>query len=248
MIPGAPDLPPDPPRQALQHIRGLPPPGALVAEPRFAGVGAAMVARGAGLVPGKRYTLGWGSVTGNRMMDRTWQENAKEIATATADASGAAAFRFAVPDDLGGAHRLFVQDGAKTLEGTAWIATTALPLDVARGPAGTPFTIHLKGVGWTETANIYAVTYDNGYVGYACGFNSQGDVQINLKASGEPGWHFIDVYPAIYKGEETRPNNFRIPQLSYAADHPGEDLPHFRFAFEVTDDTHGQRAALDPPR
>jgi hypothetical protein len=25
-----------------------------------------------------------------------------------------------------------------------------------------------------------------------------------------------------------------MPQLTYAADHPGEDLPAFRFAFEVT--------------
>jgi hypothetical protein len=60
-------------------------------------------------------------------------------------------------------------------------------------------------------------------------------VEIFLKASGEPGWHFIDLYPAIYKGKETRPLNFRIPQLSYAHDHPGEDLPRFRFAFEVTE-------------
>jgi hypothetical protein len=76
-------------------------------------------------------------------------------------------------------------------------------------------------VGWTETANIYTVVYDNNYIGYACAFNSQGDVEIFLKASGEPGWHFIDLYPAIYKGKETRPLNFRIPQLSYAHDHPG---------------------------
>ena len=38
----------------------------------------------------------------------------------------------------------------------------------------------------------------------------------------------------IYKGKETRPNNYRLPQLTYADDHPGEDLPRFRFAFEVT--------------
>ena len=55
-----------------------------------------------------------------------------------------------------------------------------------------------------------------------------------MQATGEPGWHFIDLYPAIYKGKETRPNNFRLPQLTYADDHPGEDLPRFRFAFEVT--------------
>src|SRR5690606_32370969 len=97
-----------------------------------------------------------------------------------------------------------------------------------------PFEIHLKGVGWTETANIYAVVYDNAYIGSACGFNSQGDVVIPLHASGSPGWHFIDLYPAIYKGKEARPRNFRLPQLTYADDHPGEDLPRFRFAFRGT--------------
>jgi hypothetical protein len=55
-----------------------------------------------------------------------------------------------------------------------------------------------------------------------------------MKATGEPGWHFIDLYPGIYKGQETRPNNFRIPQLTWYDDHPGEDYPAFRFAFEVT--------------
>ena len=99
---------------------------------------------------------------------------------------------------------------------------------------GATFTIHLKGVGWTETANIYNLVYDNSYIGYVCAFKSQGDVEIPIKATGAPGWHFIDLYPGIYRGTETRPHNFRIPQLTYAQDHPGEDLPAFHFAFEVT--------------
>jgi hypothetical protein len=107
---------------------------------------------------------------------------------------------------------------------------------------GTTFTVHLNGVGWTETSNIYHLVYDNSYIGYACAFNSQGDVKIFIKATGAPGWHFIDLYPGIYKGVETRPNNFRIPQLTYAQDHPGEDLPAFHFAFEVT--PSGFRAEL----
>jgi hypothetical protein len=57
-----------------------------------------------------------------------------------------------------------------------------------------------------------------------------------LLATGDPGWHFIDLYPAIYRGDEQRPRNFLIPQLAYAADHPGEDLPHLRLAFEVTEE------------
>jgi hypothetical protein len=48
------------------------------------------------------------------------------------------------------------------------------------------------------------VIYDNGHSGYACGFNSKGDVEIFMQATGELGWHFIDLYPAIYKGKEMR--------------------------------------------
>ena len=63
-------------------------------------------------------------------------------------------------------------------------------------------TIHLKGVGWTDFDNIYVATYDNAYMGYACGFNSQGDVVINFTAAGAPGMHLIDFYPGIYQGPE----------------------------------------------
>lgn len=236
VTPGDAVLPPPPEAQIQTRPRDLPPAGTLVASPPFSPVAQAAVVSGAGFTPGKAYQLNWGTVTGNRVGGNGWEESSRVIAEATADATGKLAFPITVPDDLGGAHDLFVQDGATKRTGTYVITPTALPLDVARGPAGSDFTIHLKGVGWTETANIYTVVYDNSYIGYACGFNSQGDVTLHLKATGAPGWHFIDLYPAIYKGKETRPDNFRIPQLTYAADHPGEDLPAFHFAFEVTRD------------
>lgn len=232
--PGDPVLPPKAEAQGLRQMRGLPTPGALAANPGFSPIAQKTEVRGAGFAPGKSYALNWTTVTGNRVAGSGWEKSSRIIAEAKADGSGNLAFRFAVPDDLGGAHGLWVQDGAAQKTGSYWVTPTALPLDVARGPAGSDFTIHLKGVGWTETANIYAVVYDNSYIGYACGFNSQGDVTIHMKASGEPGWHYIDLYPAIYKGKETHPDNFRIPQLTYAADHPGEDLPAFHYAFEVT--------------
>ena len=96
-------------------------------------------------------------------------------------------------------------------------------------------TIHLKGVGWTEYDNIYVATYDNAYMGYACGFNSQGDVVINFTAAGEPGPHIIDLYPGIYEGPASEPQQlYRTPQLTYADDHPGNKIPALRFMFEVT--------------
>jgi hypothetical protein len=230
---GAPVLPPPPERQAQTDVRRLASPGELVATPAFSGVGAPVVVRSAGFAPGKTYQLNWNTLVGNRMTSAGWEVRPRVIAEATADATGHAEFHFKAPDDLGGAHELWVDVGGAKKQGTFWIAPTALPLDVARGPAGTTFRIHLKGVGWSETANIYTVVYDNATSGYACAFNSQGDIEIIMQATGAPGWHFIDLYPAIYKGSERRPNNYRLPQLTAVDDHPGEDLPIFRFAFEV---------------
>jgi hypothetical protein len=234
ITPGAPVLPPPPHEQAQKAVRSLPPPGDLVAATAFSGIGQPAVVRGSGFEAGKTYRLNWSTIVGNRMTAGAWQEQAHVVAESKADTRGGVEFRFKVPDDLGGAHALWVDLGGTKKQGSYWIAPTALPLDVARGPVGTTFRIRLKGVGWSETANIYTVVYDNATSGYACAFNSQGDIEIIMQATGEPGWHFIDLYPGIYKGRETRPNNYRLPQLTYADDHPGEDLPRFRFAFEVT--------------
>ena len=231
---GVPVLPPPPERQARQNPPVQPRQDELVMMPQSSGVGEPALVRADGLAPGTSYRLNWTRVVGNRMTGASWQELSTVVAESEADSAGRAEFRFKVPDDLGGAHGLWVDTGSAKKTGTYWITPTALPLDVSRGPVGTTVTIHLKGVGWTETANIYTLVYDNSYIGYACAFNSQGDVEIPIKATGAPGWHFIDLYPGIYKGAETRPNNFRIPQLTYAQDHPGEDLPAFHFTFEVT--------------
>jgi hypothetical protein len=236
LTPGAPILPPAPQSQVQRTIKGLPQQGALVVEPPLAPVGTPVTVRGAGLEPGKSYKLTFGTMTGNRVGGGGFDEAARVIAEAKSDAAGAIEFRFNAPDDLGGAHRVALVDRGETKEGVFTVVASALPLTATSGPAGTPFSVHLKGVGWTETANIHTIVYDNNYIGYACGFNSQGDVEVFLNGSGAPGWHFIDVYPAIYKGQETRPNNFRIPQLTFEKDHPGEDLPAFHFAFEVKQD------------
>jgi len=234
---GAPVLPPPPETQAQTMVNRLPPQGELVATPAFSAILEPVTVSGSGFEPGKSYKLNWTRVVGNRMTGAGWEVSAAPVAEATADVQGRAVFQFKVPDDLGGEHGLYVDlGGGKKKSGSFWIKPTAYPIDVARGSVGTTFTLHLKGVGWSETANIVHVVYDNSYIGYACAFNSQGDVELIMKATGDVGMHYIDLYPGIYKGQETRPNNFRIPQLTFKDDHPGEDLPMFRYAFEVTPD------------
>ena len=42
------------------------------------------------------------------------------------------------------------------------------------------------------------------------------------------------MYPGIYQGTETRPANYKMPQRTALADHPGEPLPILRCAFFIT--------------
>jgi len=205
-------------------------------DPKSGPINTAMTLHGAGFTAGQTVDFQWFRVTGNRISGSGWDESSSDLGAATVASDGSVSLSLKALDDLGGPHRIEAIVGGKTMATTSFTVTpSALPLDVSSGPAGTDILIHLKGVGWTETANIYTVTYDNHYVGYVCGFNSQGDVQLHLPLAGAPGPHYIDLYPAIYKGDEAHGvNDFRIPQLSYAQDHPGERLPAFQYVVNVT--------------
>lgn len=207
----------------------------ILADLASAPVGHPLVISGGGLEPNAELELEWFRIVGNRVSGQGWDEMALSIGAVTTDADGEFSHEWAIPTDVGGPHRIEARSGDGPVAET-WVSVlvSAEPLAVASGPWGTDFEVRLSGVGWTETANIYAVVYDNGYLGYACGFNTQGEVTIPLTMTGEPGWHYVDLYPAIYKGEEAPGrNNFRIPQLTAVEDHPGEDLPIFRYAFFI---------------
>jgi hypothetical protein len=104
---------------------------------------------------------------------------------------------------------------------------------------GQPFQIHVEGVGWTQLDNTVGVDYDNSYVGYGCGFNSNGDVVLNLIATGAPGTHLIDLYPMLYSLSPSFADTpyGMVPLLTYAQDDPGlalgYQLPAMRFAITV---------------
>jgi len=185
--------------------------------------------------PAGALSLVWGTQAGSRVSGNGFAPTEHEIAKAVVGADGRLDVPLTIPDDLGGMHTLSIRSGGKTLARTFFaIETSVVSISPTSGPAGTPVTIHLKGVGWTDVDNIYVATYDNAYMGYACGFNSQGDVTINFTAAGSPGVHLIDFYPGIYQGAATDQQLYRLPQLTYADDHPGNKIPALRFAFEVT--------------
>jgi hypothetical protein len=206
-------------------------------------VGTKVSLTGAGLAPGKAVTLEWATVVGNRVncTGTCWKFASVPLGSATTTAAGALKSSFRVPDGLGGWHVVRVlQDGEAAAQIPYYVKRSVISVP-RRVKAGRPFQVHLKGVGWTQLDNTVAVTYDNSYVGYGCGFNSNGDVVLDLVATGGPGTHLIDVYPLLYPYQPAYPYppHAAVPFLSFARDFPGlalgYRLPAFRLAITVVE-------------
>jgi hypothetical protein len=208
------------------------------------------VLKGSGFPANASVSLVWGTQAGSRVSGNGFAPMENHLASLTVSPDGRLEAPLVIPEDLGGMHTLSIRSGDTLLARTFFaIETSVVGISPASGPAGTPVTIHLKGVGWTDFDNIYIATYDNAYMGYVCGFNSQGDVIINFNAAGPPGIHLIDFYPGIYQGPDKDQQLYRLPQLTYADDHPGNKIPALRFAFNVTPAPDaGTRAATRPSR
>ncbi|MDO8531372.1 MAG: hypothetical protein Q7T26_04275 [Dehalococcoidia bacterium] len=175
---------------------------------------------------------------GSRVSGRGWALAELSLGTAKSDNQGALTLDFQVPDDLGGWHTLKVVQGDKVVaEPFFYVQQSLVEVTPSRVKVGEMFQVHVKGIGWTELDNTFTLTYDNSYIGYACGFNSKGDVVINMRATGQPGTHLIDLYPTVYQGHGKPPFMYQTPQLTALQDHPsleyGYQLPIFRLAIEV---------------
>ena len=175
-----------------------------------------------------------------------------------------------IPDHLGGWHVVQIKkDGVIEAQVPFYVQESIMPyydkkgkvismglakadpsgLPEARNGSGTPtnkfkvgeeFTIAIKGVGWTQLDNTLAVTYDNSYIGYGCGFNSNGYMVVHLKATGKPGTHIIDLWPLMYTNQPSFAGTpyGMLPILTADRDFPGlalgYELPSIHFAITVT--------------
>jgi hypothetical protein len=211
----------------------------LALAPTQGPVGTHATLRGSGFAPSSSLQLVWQTSAGSRVSGLGFEPEERAIAQVKVGNDGKIELPLTIPEDLGGLHGVALRSGDGEAARTFFVIETSIVSFTPKsGPAGTPVTIHLKGVGWTEYDNIYVATYDNAYMGYACGFNSQGDVVINFTAAGQAGEHLIDLYPGIYEGPSTEPQQlYRTPQLTYADDHPGNKIPALRFTFEVVPPT-----------
>lgn len=194
-----------------------------------------------GLVANAPVVIQWASVVGNRVncTGQCWNFVNQVIGTGTADANGALRTEIKIPDGLGGWHAVqLIQNGVMKTQTSYFVKRSfvSVPKTVK---AGQPFIVELKGVGWTQLDNTVAVTYDNAYIGYACGFNSNGYVRIQLFATGEKGTHLIDLYPLLYTQQPAYPypQLGMVPLLGFRMDAPGlaagYDIPAIRLAIRV---------------
>lgn len=206
-------------------------------------VGSSVDVSASGLTSGSPVSFQWATVVGNRVncTGQCWSTVNVPLGQAT-PANGSVSAQVKVPDGLGGWHVIQMLQGDKIVAQQPFFVKESI---VGNGVSslvlkpGQAFTIHMKGIGWTQVDNTRAVDYDNSYIGYGCGFNSNGDVVFNLHATGGTGTHLIDIYPLLYTQQPSYANTpyGMIPILTYRDDVPGlalgYQLPAARLAITI---------------
>jgi hypothetical protein len=201
-------------------------------------VGEEVVLEASGLPANQNFDLVWNTMAGSRVSGNGFGPVENILTKLQTDGSGNVTFSFPIPQDLGGIpHRIDVKNGEGKIYGQAYlrILPSIVQVTPTTAKAGDEIVIELNGVGWTEYDNTYYINYDNAYMGYVCGFNTQGNVEFTLIASGEPGYHIIDLYPGIYRGKNPLPNFYNLPQLTYTEDHPGSAIPAIHLGVNIVE-------------
>lgn len=200
-------------------------------------VGESVQLAATGLPESQEVTVVWNSMKGSRVTALGFDETSTNLDTITTDEQGNLHYDFEIPDDLGGIpHRIdLVTENEVYGQTYLRILPSIVDISPKSGPVGTKVEITIKGGGWTEYDNAYYMTYDNAYMGYMCSFNSQGTLKFTTIATGQKGYHLIDLYPGLYMQKEKAIDMTLVPQLTYSTDHPGSAMPAIRAGFEITD-------------
>ncbi|HET7856130.1 MAG TPA: hypothetical protein VFL41_06705 [Gaiellaceae bacterium] len=195
-----------------------------------------------GLTPGTPVSIVWATVVGNRVncVGICWVFSQVPMTTLQPNADGSLRSEITIPDGLGGWHFVqLLQNGRVMTQAPYFVQRNLISVSDRSVRRGQEITIRLKGIGWTQLDNTVAVVYDNGYIGYGCGFNSAGDVQIKVTATGVRGTHLIDLYPLLYTQNPVYATATygMVPFLSFRRDAPGlavgYRLPAIRLAIKI---------------
>lgn len=233
------------PEQRVPTSTGLQPAAGVSAavEPKRGPVGTPVTLKATGLTAGADTELVWLSVGGTGGGQAVLTSSELPLSTAKAADDGSLSMQFDVPNELGGWHVVQLRQGGKPLiEVPYYTERSLVSVSATRVKAGEPFDISVRGGGFYDLDNGFAVTYDNSYMGYGCGFTAKGPVTFHMVATGGPGTHLIDIYPMTYRGvggNGKDPWPFDMPHINSVEDHPGLSLgmrlPIFRLAIEVVE-------------
>ncbi len=226
--------------QITVHVNNVTTGPRIEVTPTIASVGGTITVTGAGFTPNQQLPLVMTDNVGNNLVG--FKPEDQPFANVTTGADGSFSLTTRAPSTLGGIHYIAAGNLTEHSNGTLFIQRSA-SISATSGPAGTQIVIQMYGVGWDYNTNIVTLDYDNNYLGYSCGFNSQGNVTMYITATGAPGIHDIDLYPSIWSGPITSSNYQVLPgagqQVNYdnplltPQDHP-ELMPSFHFTFLIT--------------
>lgn len=191
--------------------------------------------------PSTTVDLTWYTHVGNRVAGTPIEPEPREdvLPTVTTDESGAFSLDLTIPNGMGGTRPIVAEVGGTKVAVTGFVMQPDIvTFEPTSGPVGTEIDIELTGIGWPTYENAYFFVYDNRSLGYVCGVDMEKDVGVvrtKLRACGEPGWHFIDVYPSFFETKEELPDVGEKAHLSYQNNHPVRALPAMHLAFEITE-------------
>src|SRR5678815_2271045 len=170
-------------------------------------VGAAVVAKAAGLPAGKTVELTWGTVTGGwvvegyyKFLGKKYSESTISLGTFTVDNAGALDARFTIPEDYGGVHEVLALIDGKPVAQNGIEVTQSFELTPASGPVGTPIELRVKGLGWRTMESTWVVNWDNNLVGFVSAAGTKGSAVARFRASGPAGPHLVKLLTG-YQGQ-----------------------------------------------
>lgn len=198
--------------------------------------------RGEQFPPETTVDLIWYTHVGNRIAGQpiTPEPLPEVLPTVTTDESGEFHVEVTIPQGMGGTRPIVAEVEGSSVAVTGFVMQPqVVTFEPTEGPVGTDIEIELTGIGWPTYENAYFFVYDNRPLGYVCGVDmekGEGIVRTEIQATGEPGYHFIDVYPSFFETKEELPDVEQKAHLSYRNNHPVRPLPAINLAFEITDE------------
>lgn len=197
--------------------------------------------QGRNFPPDTSVDLIWHTHEGHRIegVPITPERMPEVLPTVTTDEDGTFEVEITIPRDIGATRPITAEVNGRSVAVTGFMMQPKVEgISPTSGPVGTDIKIEMSGIGWPIYENAYHFVYDNRPIGYICGLDLDDDdgiVRTVLQAAGEPGHHFIDVYPGLFDMRDDKPNFVLKPHLSHANNHPVRPLPALHFTFEVTE-------------